>query len=298
MRFVIVANPVSGRGRALAAAKALEAELLRRGAEVLLRETKDAGDATRFASEASDADTRALVSAGGDGTLNEVVNGRAGHAWPVALLPAGTGNVLGRELDLPRDPAAVAAALLAGRTRRIDLGEANGRLFVALVSVGFDAAVTREIRRGRRGTASALSYVAPSLRTFRDYAFPALRVRTNGTAADPARRPCFGVVVAKTRNYAGWFRVARSVRPDDGALEAVAFSRGGRAALARYFASMALGRLSRASGVEYHERVLDIAIDSDERVPWQADGDYMGETPLSVRVLPGALPLVVPEPRA
>lgn len=289
--IVIVANPVSGRGRAIAAARALEKELARRGAGVVLRETKTALDARRFASEADD-DTRALVSVGGDGTLNEIVNGRRGRAYPVALLPAGTANVLGRENGLPSEPGAVAESILAGRTRSIDLGEANGRLFVTLVSVGFDAAVTRELARRRLGTASPFSYVAPALRTLREYAFPPLRVAVNGA---PAPGPAFGVVVAKTRNYAGWFRLARRVAPDDGALEAISFTRAGRGALLLYFAAMALGRVSLAGGVEYHEGVREIAVDSDSRVPWQADGDPAGETPLLVRVLPRALPLVVPE---
>lgn len=289
--IVIVANPVSGRGRALAAGRALFREFERRGVPVVLRETGAPGDAGRFAREAAD-DTRALVSVGGDGTLNEIVNGRRGRAYPVALLPAGTANVLSRENALPREPAAVADAILAGRTRLLDLGEANGRLFVALVSVGFDAAVTRELALRRCGTASPLSYVAPAIRTLLSYPFPPLRVAVNGRSAAAG---AYGVVVAKTRNYGGWFRIARSVAPDDGALEAIAFSRAGRVALLRYFAAMALGRISGARGVEYHEGVREIAIDSDSRVPWQADGDWAGDTPLAVRVLPRALPLVVPE---
>ncbi len=288
---LVVANPVSGRGRSLALARALERELAARGVPAEVRETRGPGDAERIAAEATDA-TPALAVVGGDGTLNEIVNGRRGRGYPVALLPSGTANVLGRELLLPATAAGLAALLASPRVRRIDLGEANGRLFVSLASAGFDAAVTREIRLSRRGALSPFSYVVPALRAFREYGFPALSLSIGGLAPKP---PALGVVVAKTRNYAGYFRIARSVRPDDGRLEVCSLAHGRRRALVRYFSALALGRLSRARGVEYHEGVSEVRIDSDVPVPYQVDGDYAGETPLVVRVLPGALPVVVPE---
>ena len=100
-----------------------------------------------------------MVAAGGDGTVNEVINGLAGTQTALAALPIGTVNVWVRELGLPLQPRAAAEALLHAKIRTIDLGRAGDRYFLLMCGVGFDAAVTAEVRAREKRRFGAMAYL-------------------------------------------------------------------------------------------------------------------------------------------
>jgi len=151
MRILIIGNPVAGRGRAARRITALELHLCRAGHEVEVFLTETGGDARRRASQVRDGIDR-IVVVGGDGTLNEVLNGLPDPAkTPLLLLPMGTANVLARELGLPRQPEQAAGLIDRGVVRRLDMGSLGNRRFLALASAGFDAMVTQDLCTRRRG---------------------------------------------------------------------------------------------------------------------------------------------------
>lgn len=209
----IIANPASGTGGTGQRLSGLERVLADAGCRVSVRTTECPGDATRLARAVPD-DADAIVVAGGDGTVNEVVNGLNGRSrTPLAILATGGANVLARELDLPKDAEGLAAVILGGRTREIDLGVVDsGRNFLAMLSVGFDASVVREVQRTRRGTLGMRGFVMPALRTALAYAAPAISVRIDG--GEPVHGAL--VVVANTATYGGIMRVADRARCDSG----------------------------------------------------------------------------------
>ncbi|HKY94843.1 MAG TPA: diacylglycerol kinase family protein, partial [Kiloniellales bacterium] len=148
-RLLVVFNPTAGARRRRRLDRFLRA-VAAAGAEVTLCETTAAGDAHAFALAAREDDYDALVVAGGDGTINEAINGLlqrlpGAPALPLGVLPLGTANVLACELGLPLTPERAAAVILAGQRRLVSLGEANGRAFALMVGVGFDAAVVAGI---------------------------------------------------------------------------------------------------------------------------------------------------------
>ncbi len=146
-RAMIIFNPAAGQAGSLQGDLEASCDLLNEyGWQVELRPTQAAGDGTRIAREAAQAGYDAVIAAGGDGTINEIVNGLAGSQTALGVLPVGTVNVWAREIGLPLQPRATTEALLRTHVRSIDLGRAGDRYFLLMAGVGFDAAVVNEVR--------------------------------------------------------------------------------------------------------------------------------------------------------
>ena len=133
---LVIFNPTAG-GRRRARLDRVLAHMRALGAVVTLHETTARGDAERTAREAPADVHDVIVAAGGDGTINEVINGLAGRRMPLGIIPLGTANVLAAELDLPQDIDGLARTIALGRTSPVNLGEVNGRRFVMMAGVCF-----------------------------------------------------------------------------------------------------------------------------------------------------------------
>ena len=286
---MIIANPISGRGAAPAAAERLGNVLGQAGHVVERLATRARGDAGRFAAAAESGFDR-IVVAGGDGTLNEVLNGLADPTRiPIAFLALGTANMLARDLGLPRDPEGVAALVESEAIRRIDLGRIGKQRFIGNVGVGFDALVVERIGRMRQGALGYRSYVLPIVRLLAGYREPRLEVRID----DGEPLACGFVVASNLRNYGGLFQVSERARCDSGALEVCVFERAGMLDLVRYGIAGMLARLGRQGGVAIHcaQRVRI----SGDPSPVQVDGDPWGATPVELEIEPAAASILVSE---
>jgi YegS/Rv2252/BmrU family lipid kinase len=267
----------------------LERALAARGHAVELHWTTGPGDAARRA-RGAEAGLDRLVVAGGDGTLNEVLNGLPDPSrLPLSLLPLGTANLLARELGLPRRPRALAEIVDSGRVRRLDLGRIGSRLFLALVSCGFDAMVVHAIQRGRRGRLGYRGYLAPILRTLRDYRPPALEVTLDGSETVAASL----AVVSHVRNYGGLFSVTDRARPDSGVFDVCLFPHAARRDLVRYALAGLARRMTALADVVYR-RARHVRLAASEPVPIEVDGDAWGTTPAEIELEPARVPFVVP----
>ena len=289
MRVALVVNPVSGRGRSRLLASRV-ADLLRAGGHpVEIYRSGGPGEIRKRARELSDATERILV-VGGDGTLNELLNGLADPTRvPIAQLPNGTANILAHELSLPREPAGVARMLIEGPVRFLDMGLAGQRRFLMVASAGFDAMVTRSIALRRTATLGYLGYVAPILRTLRDYVPPRIEVRVDDGPAVEGQL----VLVGNTRNYGGLFTMADLARCDSGRLDVCVLRNASLGGLVRAAVSGLTGGLSRRDDVVYVTG-RRIRIESDPPVPVQIDGDHAGTTPLEIEIRPAHVPIVLP----
>jgi YegS/Rv2252/BmrU family lipid kinase len=289
VKILLIANPISGRRHGPARVRELAERLVRRGHAVELHFTRSPGDARARAREADPALER-LVVAGGDGTLNEVLNGLDDPAKiPLAQLPLGTANLLGHEFDLPRSPETCADLVERGRIRRLDLGLLGERRFLAVASCGFDAMVTAALER-RSGALGYRGYLGPIWRTLRSYRPPALRVSLDGAPAIPGAL----VVASNVRNYGGLFCVTQHAAPDSGVLHVCVFARATIPDLARYAVAGLRGGMSHLSGVT-SVPARRVEIQADAPVPVEVDGDACGTTPATIEVTPRCVPFVVPE---
>lgn len=290
-RLVVILNPAAGQRRRRRTEATL-ALLRAAGCTVDLRPTHGPGDAEAIAAAITADEADRLVVAGGDGTVNEVVNGLARAAGPVpplALLPLGTANVLAAEIGLACTPTAIACAITQGRPRRVHLGVANGRRFVLMAGVGLDAQAVAAVSLALKRHTGKLAYVAAALAQIWHYRFPIRRVTVDGATYE-AR----GIVACNGRMYGGPFVAAPRARLDAPGLEVLLLAGGGLPASLRYAAALALGRLPRLSDVSIvsgHE----IRIEGGQDAPVQGDGDLIARLPVEIGIADQGIDLVFPD---
>jgi YegS/Rv2252/BmrU family lipid kinase len=300
-RWFAVLNPVSGGGRARRHREDIEAALRDHGVDHALHVSEHAGHAIALAREGARAGYRRFIAVGGDGTLNELLNGvlGAGVAFsepPVfALVPVGRGDDWARTFRIPR-PAGEAAALIGrGRTVLQDIGVAafehagpdSKRHFINVAGAGFDAYVVAQTQALRLGP---LTYLAGLLRGFMTFRAPQMKVTV---ASDTRQEPLFLAFAAIGRYCGGGMHVAPGASPDDGLFDVVTVGAVGKAELL-----MNLRRLFDGTLPEYHKvsvvRAASVRVESEPPAQVQADGELLGSTPVSFSVLPRAVRVIVP----
>jgi YegS/Rv2252/BmrU family lipid kinase len=289
-RVLVFYNPTAGQWRrrrlrmTLAALKGL-------GCIITLRETAFRGDAEAAAAKLTLADTDIVVAAGGDGTINEVANGLTrspGPVPPLAVIPLGTANVLANEIGLYGNPRAVARAIARGRSMTAHLGKANGRCFVMMAGIGFDAHIVANVDVALKRRAGAIAYVVETLAQGLRYGFPSCLVEVDGENFNSC-----SVVVCNGRHYGGPFVAAPNASLKDPAFEVCLLHKGGWAHVLRYGIALILGRLSALPDVEIRTgRTIRIA--GPVGLPVQADGDIIAVLPVDITVADSTLQIVVP----
>jgi YegS/Rv2252/BmrU family lipid kinase len=250
--------------------------------------TDRAGRATELARDAAARGVDVVLVHGGDGTLNEAVNGVAGTPTAVAILRGGTANVWAKEIGIPKDPVKAMRAIVSGERRRIDLGVANGRHFLLMCGVGLDASIVARIGARAKRRLGALAYIIAGIAAvFRTKAWHT-DLRIDGSA-EPS---LYWLLAGNTRSYGGMVNITHRASADDGVLDIALMRRGGVLRVIADGVRVLLRRHERSSNVRYaqaHE--LEIATSG---IPIQVDGEAYGETPLRIEVAPRALTVIVP----
>jgi len=287
-RALVIVNPIAGYGAGQRVFERVERGLRRRGISSQAAVTRHAGDARRAAA-AQAADHDVVVVVGGDGTLNEVINGLEADR-PVAVCPLGTGNVLAKELRVPRRTEGFCQMVEKGRLRALDVASAAGRRFVSFAGVGFDAEVAAEVAACRRGTTHITRYVRPILRCLARYRFPQLHVSIDG--AEPVEA-AGSVLVSNVRAYGGPFVVTPDALNDDGLLDVCVLRRGTRRSYLRAMLAF-IFRCQRSLGGARYFRGRSIHVTADEPVRYQVDGDVAGILPATFELVGQRLQFVVP----
>lgn len=297
-RLSVIYNPTAGGRRRRLFEKVMSA-LEAAGCQVALNKTSCAGDAERLAAELASESCDRLVVAGGDGTLNEVVNGLASSASapPLALIPLGTANVLASEIGLPVRADSIVSTILDGLPRPISLGAVNGRRFVLMAGAGFDAWTVADVDIGLKRRIGKGAYVWSTLRSLFRFPFERYQVIVDGVPHSAA-----SVVIANARHYGGPYVIAPDAsleRPD---LEVCLFRRGGRFQALRYGAALVLGRLPSLSDLDViRGTTIQVSVNKAPgepvriaQEPVQSDGDIVAQLPAEIVVEPRALELVYP----
>lgn len=291
----MVLNPAAGGGRTARQWPSLRARLRRAGLEFEAAETTGPGAATALAREAVSAGWPLVVAVGGDGTVNEVVNGLVdpqGRALAaLGAIVTGRGRDVCRNLAIARDPDIAADRLVHGDEVTVDVGAAASprgglRYFVNSLGAGFDAvAAARARATGRSGTVPYLLGVAAALREHRPVsASIALDGRPAWTGSLTA------MIAANGAYYGGGMKIAPPARPDDGELDVVIVGGLGRARLLAWLPAVYVGAHLRNPGVTT-ARATAIDIDTDPAVLVHVDGEPLGRTPARITIRAGALRL-------
>lgn len=290
-RVLIITNPAAGhsRGKKLAEIKAL---LRAKGCAVSEKLTTRRGDAEEFARQASAGDYDVVVAAGGDGTVNEVVNGMVDRPDRprLAVIPLGTANVLALEIGLdPKDTEQVAETIAAGPARTVHLGVANGRHFVLMAGAGIDAHVVEGVNVALKRHTGKLAYVVESLRQAFGYDFPELTIRANGETYEGRM-----AVACKGRFYGGPFVAAPDARLDRPKLEVCILPKSGVGGVFRYGLALPMNKLPELPEVKVVS-AESITILGPRGAPLQGDGDIVARLPAEISIARETVELVVPE---
>jgi diacylglycerol kinase (ATP) len=285
VRVVVVANPVAGRGRAVALARAATGLLAARGVEVELQETKAPGHGRELAHSAALGGAACVLAVGGDGTLNEIACGLVRSTCAMAVLAAGRGNDFAGALGLPRDPAGAASSVLAGRAKATDLGVINGRVFLTVAATGFDAAVARRVHDGGFRMLGGLAYLAGAVWMLPSWPAPRLRIRGDFGEREG---PYLLAAAGNTARYGGGVHITPGASPDDGLLDCCLIRDLWRVRALALLPQTYPGRHGRFEEVEM-VRTRRLEIEAEGGVFMTADGELMGEGRAVIEVAPGAL---------
>jgi len=296
---VLITNPSAGGGRRMHQLDEARHILRKAGIETELQLTCAPGEATAMARRAVEQSRQLAIVCGGDGTVNEAVNGLACSQVPLAVLPSGTANVLAKELSIPWNLPRAAKRIIGAPYRRIALGLATPekssgepRYFISLAGAGPDGAIVAAVRPEIKLRAGIIAYWQEGFKQLTRYTFPRFRVTTGDHSIDTTL-----VIVGRTKHYGGPFKItteADLLRPEF----ELAFVTT-RSAW-RYLAYMPLiwtGQLRGARYVQFCKATSlhCVAIDSSP-VLIQVDGEPAGRLPAEFRIVPDALTLAMPDP--
>lgn len=293
----LLVNPAAGRGRALRRLDSARHALTRVGPFDMVT-TEQAGDEARLALEAANDGVRALVVLGGDGTVSRVAAALvdAGATTPIAILGAGTGNDLAKSLGSPAfDYAAMAELVKTGISRPIDVGAADGRIFVNAFGVGFDVAVLERTTRARWLRGNSLYVVSALDQLFTYGGFRASDITDMAREADAVsatpinravtkeRRHWLTIVVANGQWFGGAFRIAPEASLTDGMLDVVAIADASPLRRAMLFGGAPRGAHVHAPEVQYVRRE-HLTLDFDSPPWYQIDGELFRATRATIEV--------------
>ncbi|HEX8732735.1 MAG TPA: diacylglycerol kinase family protein, partial [Ktedonobacterales bacterium] len=264
----IIVNPASGGAQSESALNDLTETarwLTERGLPTELRLTRRPGHATELAHEAASAGYDMVIAAGGDGTVNDVIQALAGYRTALGVLPMGTVNVWAREMGIGLSASEARETLLRGVRRRVDLGRAGQRYFLMMAGVGFDAEVARRVEQGRlkRFGLKMLEYLATVVSLSFTHRSEAIRI-TMG--ARKRSQQALMVIIGNTRLYGGAMTFTRRAVADDGALDVVVVGSGGIFHRIGVL-SRALLRMPTAGPRVRYERTQYVRLDARRSVP-------------------------------
>jgi YegS/Rv2252/BmrU family lipid kinase len=286
--LALLVNPASAHGRALKLLPRLEEELDARRVAFRVERTRGLEDGVERALRAAEAG-EAPVVVGGDGLIGAIGGALAGSETPLGIVPGGRGNDLARLLGVPDDPRGAAAVLAGGQTRRIDVGEANGRRFLGIASTGFDSEANRRANETRwlRGN---LVYAYAGVRALIGWKPARFTIKVG---EESVRFTGYTVAVANSRFYGGGMMLAPDAELDDGEFDVITIGEVGKLRF--------LGNLPKVfKGVHVEEdevrvfRASRLELSASRPFAVYADGERLTDLPASLRLLPRALSVIVP----
>jgi diacylglycerol kinase (ATP) len=272
---VVILNPAAGNGQVTHWQERIQSIV----SDCPVCVTSHSAEAEALARRAAEEGFRKIVAAGGDGTVNEVVNGIAGSSVALGLLPIGTVNVFAMELGLPSRNLELCWDIIKGENvRLVDLPSANGRFFVQLAGVGLDAQVVKETSLAFKRNFGPLSYLISAAQIAARQP-PKLFIESESTSVDEASF----VLIGNGRLYGGPFPFFKHAIIDDGLFDVVLFKRLGYLEIIKYLQDVVFSSDIRAPDIEYFQTRY-LRVTSAQDVPLELDGELAGSCPIDFSI--------------
>jgi diacylglycerol kinase (ATP) len=289
--LMAIANTRSGGGGFRRDLPLIVEALRSLGYDVTERRTAGPGDATELARAAVTEGYDIVCAIGGDGTVNETINGLAGSHVPLAIVPTGTVNVLAMELGIPLDPPDAVRLLEKGTVSWIDLGQAGERYFGLMAGIGMDAAVVASLNPMMKKALKEAAFAVHGISTYFTHEEPLIRVTCEEATVDG-----YFAVFGNSSNYGGAFGITPLADMRDGLLDVCVLTDKSFLSTVWYWTAALINAHIKHPKVEYFrtEAAHVAAVEPDKEVLVQTDGEIAGALPLDCRVVPRALRVVVP----
>ena len=288
-RVALLVNPTAGGGRAAQVLPAVEAELRRLEVEAHTESTRSVEHARDLALTAAD-DDRIVVTLSGDGLVGAVAHVLRDRPDAVmGVLPGGRGNDFARVCGIPLDPVAACAVIATGEARALDVGDVGGRTFIGIASLGFDS-VANKIANEAPPRLGAFVYTYAALRALAGWRHATFTVAVNGEERSVTG---WSVAAANSKAYGGGMFMAPDAELDDGELDVVICAATSKMTFLRLLPTVFKGEHVH----EKHVTVLrgpEVRISADRDFTVYADGDPIGELPVTIRAIPGAIRVLLP----
>jgi diacylglycerol kinase (ATP) len=291
MNLKIIANPISGRGRGYQSLQRYVSQWPHLDWQFELLPTCRPNHAGILARGLLAQPPDLLAVCGGDGTMNEIATAIPEPPFPVALLPAGTANVLARELGLPLNPVRALKIALKGNAQKIDLGLLGPgfrRRFLFVAGIGFDAYVVSQVRPALKSKLGIVAYAVAILECLQRYHFPEFQITTGGRTFTAA-----SCLVCNSKRYGGGLLFCPAADMHDGFLDILILEGRSRLALAGFLLRAWLQQPMKGGWI-HRLQSKDIRIEGAEGVSVQVDGELAGGLPLDIGLTPSAFPLIIP----
>ncbi len=290
--IILISNPAA-RGASLRKFEAASVFLQERGFDAKILLTEKSGDATRLAEEAVRKKPYAIIAAGGDGTINEVINGMVKSDIPLAILPLGTTNVLAKELGIPEDIPAALKVAISQSPKTISLGRielesdtdsAHFRYFCLMAGIGFDGKAVHDVNKALKRKFGKAAYILNGIKNFLNYSPNQLFYEIDGK-----QYTGYFSITGKASKYGGNFRITPDANLSDATLYTCIFHGNKRRDLLRYVYRAVTGSLLKERDIAY---VKSTSLEVLGTAHIQIDGDYLGLTPAKITVEKDALKLI------
>ncbi|MBV1883262.1 MAG: YegS/Rv2252/BmrU family lipid kinase [Pseudomonadales bacterium] len=285
-KILVIQNPVAGAKKIDFVQNVID-ELTLLGATVDIYKTKAANDATDYLKTINN-EFDLIAIAGGDGTVNEAINGLIDNDTPIGLIPTGTTNVMAKELGVPKTPKKIAATLMEGKLSDFYLSRLNGRRFAMFVGCGFDAWVVKNVNLDTKKRFGKLAYFISMVQSLHLYGSRRYKVEIDGKNYN-----ALSIIIVNGRLYGGQFVICKTGNVAKPALQVMMFSVPDKFRLVCYLLSLplrlteTLTHLTSVSG-----KKITISTDGDDVS--QMDGDVGNGLPISIEVESAPIKVVVP----
>ena len=292
MRISIIANPIAGRGRAYRKLKEYMSRWPHQDWEVELLPTQCPEHAGEIARELASRPPDLVAVCGGDGTVSEVASRVPAPPFPVAVIPAGTANVLAKELGLPADPIEALRKALDGRPRLVDMGVLKGRSerrFLLMAGVGFDAYIVSKVQAGLKARIGETAYLIEVLRRVAGYPYPRFQVIT-----ETGNFSATSCIVANTRGYGGGLVFSPDADLSDGFFDLLILEGSSWLGYVSFLRSAQRGKPRDFPWVR-RCRCRTVRMEGPRGIWVQADGELFGTLPVDITIIPSCYPLMVPK---